>query len=180
MTEPMARLGANVLGVDMSSVAIEVAQKHALGDPALSSLQYEQAPVEQLIERDMKYDAVLALEIVEHVAQPDEFIRNCAALVAEGGVLFVSTLNRTTLSYLFGILAAEHVLGWLPRGTHDWNKFLTPEEVNDVISKHTKLTPQEVMGIAYEPITSRFRTVRDTSVNYILCARRQITGVKEE
>lgn len=163
-----------MLGIDMSEVAIEVAREHAKLDLTLSSIEYERGAVEQLVERGDTFDAVLALEIVEHVQNPAQFIRDCAALVAPGGVLLLSTINRTPMSYLAAIVAAERLLGWLPRGTHDWNRFPRPEEVAEVIREDTLLSPVDTVGVALSPLTGRFRLARDTSVNYIIAATRSV------
>ncbi len=175
MTEPMARLGANVLGVDMSAEAIAVARRHLQHDSILAraaNLRYEQAAVEDLVSRGDKFNVVLALEIVEHVAEPAQFIRDCCSLVADGGLLVLSTLNRTALSYALGIVVAERVLQWLPRGTHSWSKFPRPEEVSEVIADGTGLVPEEVVGLSFNPLWGTFQIVDDTSVNYFLSATR--------
>lgn len=171
----MARLGANVLGIDMSPDAIAVAEKHYQLDEILArqgNLRYEQAAVEDLATRGDRFNVVLALEIIEHVTEPAQFIRDCCALVQNGGLLVMSTLNRTLLSYALGIVAAERVLQWLPPGTHDWSKFPRPEEVADVIADGTGLVPGSAVGVAYRPVSGSFRIVQDTSVNYIICATR--------
>lgn len=135
-------------------------------------LHYREAAVEDLSAAKSTYDVVLALEIIEHVAEPALFVSHCASLVRHGGVLILSTLNRTVASYVQGIVAAERILGWLPRGTHDWTKFPTPEEVADIIDKKTDLTPHEVVGISYNPLKGSFSIVQDKSVNYLLTAIR--------
>lgn len=171
----MARLGANVLGVDMSKESLQVARYHATKDPYLEKcglLQYNEAAVENLVASKSNFDVVLALEIIEHVAEPTAFVKDCASLVREGGLLVLSTLNRTIASYALGIVAAERILGWLPPGTHDWNKFPRPEEVADIIKTETKLGSTEVVGVTYRPLSGTFSVVEDSSVNYILIAKR--------
>lgn len=177
MAEPFARLGASVLGVDMSKESIEVAKHHASMDSFLTSsglLKYKEAAVEDLVAAESSFDVVLALEIIEHVNEPTAFVRNCASLVREGGVLIISTLNRTLKSYALGIIAAERILGWLAPGTHDWNKFPRPEEVAHIIKAETKLVPEEVIGIGYNPLSGTFSIVNDIDMNYILAARRPL------
>ena len=183
VTEPLARLGANVLGIDMSTVAIDVARVHKQTDPLLvldGLLEYEKAAVEDLVSRGSTFDAVLALEIIEHVEQPDQFLIDCASLVNPGGVLIMSTLNRTTASWLLGIVAAEQILRWLPRGTHDWNKFVSPDDVRNVLLERTELIPHELVGVNYNPLTRRFSITDDTSVNYILSATRPLKTKESE
>lgn len=173
VTEPMARLGANVLGVDMSPEGIAVAKEHARQDIELASsdrLKYEQGAVEDLAASGAKFDVVLALEIVEHVAHPSAFVRDCASLVADGGLLIMSTLNRTAASYALGIIAAERILRWLPVGTHNWTRFPRPDELSSIIDSDTELTPDELVGVALDPRTGRFSIVKDVSVNYIMTA----------
>lgn len=175
VTEPIARLGAKVLGIDMSKESLDVAKFHASKDPYLvtsNRLEYKEAAVEDLVMDTTTFDVVLALEIVEHVANPTAFVCACASLVREGGVLVISTLNRTVASYALGIVAAERILRWLPRGTHDWTKFPRPEEVAHIIQTETELTPAEVVGIGYRPLSGTFTIVEDTRVNYILTATR--------
>lgn len=161
----------------MSSEGIGVARAHAVKDPAIASndvLRYREAAVEDVLNSGEDFDVVLALEIIEHVSEPAKFLTNCASLVREGGVLILSTLNRTAASYALGIIAAEHVLGWLPPGTHDWTKFPTPEEVADIIRRETKLVPEEAVGVAYNPFRGSFSLVETTNVNYMLTASHPI------
>lgn len=171
----MARLGATVLGIDKSREGIAVARHHAEQDPEFlgsNRLMYEEAAVEDLVASTQNFDCVLALEIVEHVNEPASFITNCSALVRPGGLLVLSTLNRTVASYALGIVVAERILGWLPPGTHDWKRFPTPEEVSDVIERRTALVTDDVVGIAFNPLFGNFSIVKDTSVNYMLTAVR--------
>lgn len=173
VAEPLARLGANVLGVDMSVAGINAARAHAAGDPLLvrrRSLRYEVCSVEDLIRAGNSFDTVLALEIVEHVASPASFLQNCSALIKPGGLLVISTLNRTAASYILGIIGAEYVLQWLPKGTHDWRRFPAPSEVAAVLESDTDLICDEVVGLSFNPLTNNFSLSGDTKVNYILTA----------
>jgi 2-polyprenyl-6-hydroxyphenyl methylase/3-demethylubiquinone-9 3-methyltransferase len=163
--EPLARMGGDVTGIDADPVAIDVAKNHA-ADAGLK-IQYHNKSAEEL---KTKYDAVLALEIIEHVDDPAAFVKACTKLLKPGGIIIFSTLNRTAKSFAFGIVAAEYILNWVPRGTHDWKKFIRPSE----LSKHVKaagLTPQNISGLSYSPLENDFRISKtDTSVNYFLSA----------
>ena len=166
--EPMARLGATVTGIDASDRNIGVARLHAkrMG----MAIDYRAMPAETLRDEGARYDVVLALEIVEHVADVDLFLACCAALVKPGGVLILSTLNRTTKAFALAIVGAEYVMRWLPRGTHDWRKFLKPSEVARGL-RAAGLTVEELAGIVYSPITGRWRIdAHDLDVNYMLLA----------
>lgn len=157
-------------GIDKSTEGIAVARHHLSTDHMLSSsnrITYEEYAVEDIAS---VFDVVLALEIIEHVSSPDIFLRHCASRVRPGGALVLSTMNRTALSYALGIVAAERILGWLPRGTHDWTKFPTPEEVADVLERQTGMKTVEVRGVRFNPLTGGFYLHDDTSVNYILAA----------
>jgi 2-polyprenyl-6-hydroxyphenyl methylase / 3-demethylubiquinone-9 3-methyltransferase len=172
-TEPLARLGADVLGVDMAAEGIAVARAHAdqdCGLAAAGNLRYEVCAAEDLVARGAAFDAVLALEVVEHVAEPNQFLRNCAALVKPGGLLVLSTLNRTAASYALGVVAAERVLRWLPEGTHDWSRFPTPHEVAASLESEGGLRCDEVVGVSFNPLSNSFSLSADTSINYILTA----------
>jgi 2-polyprenyl-6-hydroxyphenyl methylase / 3-demethylubiquinone-9 3-methyltransferase len=177
VTEPLARLGADTLGVDMAVEGIEVAKSHMHLDPALANsgnLRYQVAAVEHLAKEKNVFDVVLALEIVEHVAQPGQFLQDCAALVKPGGVFILSTLNRTAASYALGIIAAERVLRWLPAGTHDWTRFLTPEEITNSLESESNMTCDHPIGLSFNPATNAFFISDDVSVNYMLTASKSL------
>lgn len=162
-SEPMARLGADVTGIDADPVAIGVAREHA----ALSGLDivYKNDSAENLKE---SFDIVLALEVIEHVSDPEEFVRHCARLVKPGGIVIFSTLNRTAKSYALGIVAAEYILGWVPKGTHTWKKFIRPSELSRM-ARQAGLESKTLSGLIYKPLTKSFEISQtDTSVNYFL------------
>jgi len=166
--EPMARLGATVTGIDASDRNIGVARLHA--ERMGLSIDYYASTAEALRDQGKQFDVVLALEIVEHVADVDLFIACCAGLVKPGGVLILSTLNRTTKAFALAIVGAEYVMRWLPRGTHDWRKFLKPSEVARGL-RAAGLQVEELAGIVYSPITGRWRIdPHDLDVNYMLLA----------
>ncbi|MFT5539731.1 MAG: 2-polyprenyl-6-hydroxyphenyl methylase/3-demethylubiquinone-9 3-methyltransferase [Alphaproteobacteria bacterium] len=167
VAEPMARLGARVTGIDPSAKNIGTAQAHArqMG----LDITYRAATAEMLAQESARFDLVIMLEVVEHVADVTAFFEAATALVKPGGMLIAATLNRTLKSYALAIVGAEYVMRWLPVGTHHWNKFLTPEE----LSAHARacgLHVQSVAGMIYNPLTGRWRTGTDTSVNYMLSA----------
>lgn len=168
VSEPMCRLGAAVTGVDAADRNVAVARHHA--DAAGLAIDYRVDTAERLRDAGETFNVVLALEVVEHVADPTLFLGCCAALVAPGGVMIVSTLNRTAKAFALGIVGAEYVLGWLPRGTHDWRKFLKPSEVARPL-RAAGLSIEEVAGLVYSPITGRWRIApHDLDVNYLMVA----------
>lgn len=164
--EPLARLGATVTGIDADQIAIGVAKEHA-GQSGLK-INYETKTAENL--KKNVFDVVLALEIIEHVENPAAFVKTCAGLVKPGGLVIFSTLNRTAKSYALGIVAAEYILNWVPRGTHEWKKFIRPSE----LSRHVRaagLNPKNISGLVYSPLDSDFKISKtDTGVNYFLTA----------
>jgi 2-polyprenyl-6-hydroxyphenyl methylase/3-demethylubiquinone-9 3-methyltransferase len=170
LSEPMARLGASVVGADASETNIEVARLHAA--EAGLAIDYRATTAEDLAASGATFDVVLAMEIVEHVADVGLFVSTVAGMVKPGGLLIMATLNRTLKSYALAIVGAEYVLRWLPRGTHDWRRFLTPAE----LSRHIEasgLTVIDRVGVVYDPLRDRWsRNARDLDVNYMLLAGR--------
>jgi 2-polyprenyl-6-hydroxyphenyl methylase / 3-demethylubiquinone-9 3-methyltransferase len=169
VSEPMARLGAAVTGVDAAGEALAVARAHAEG--AGLDIAYRQAAAEDLAAAGESFDAVLALEIVEHVADPALFLAAAARLVRPGGAFIASTLNRTPKAFVFGILGAEYLLRWLPRGTHQWRKFLRPSELAAGL-RPQGLAVKDIAGLSYSPLTGRWTLSDDLGVNYLLFAVR--------
>ncbi|WEF23799.1 bifunctional 2-polyprenyl-6-hydroxyphenol methylase/3-demethylubiquinol 3-O-methyltransferase UbiG [Paracoccus sp. S3-43] len=170
VAEPMARLGAEVTGADAAQGNIAVARTHAEGQGL--AIDYRAATAEALAAEGQRYDVVLALEIVEHVADPAAFVATCRDLLRPGGIAILSTLNRTARSFGAAILAAEWILRWLPRGTHDWNRFITPDELA-AMAAGAGLAVAERRGMVFNPVSFAWRlSERDLSVNYILTARR--------
>jgi len=166
ISEPMTRLGASVTGVDASARNIATASVHAARQDL--AIDYREGTAEALAESGAQFDVVLALEIVEHVADVDLFLRSCGRLVKPGGLLFLSTLNRTAKAWVLAIAGAEYVLGWLPRGTHDWKKFLKPSEVARGL-RAGGIEPQEIVGVVYAPLSRKWSLNRnDLDVNYML------------
>ncbi|HWG79165.1 MAG TPA: bifunctional 2-polyprenyl-6-hydroxyphenol methylase/3-demethylubiquinol 3-O-methyltransferase UbiG [Stellaceae bacterium] len=165
--EPMARLGAGVTGIDAAAEALAVARAHAAG--AGLDIDYREAAVEELAAAGESFDAVVALEIVEHVADPALFLAAAARLVRPGGGFVASTLNRTPKAFAFAIIGAEYLLRWLPRGTHQWRKFLRPSELVAGLRQHG-LIAKEISGLSYNPVAGRWRLSRDINVNYLVFA----------
>ena len=164
-SEALARAGLDVLGVDAAGETIEAARAHAAGRDL--SLAYRTGVAEDLL--GQRFPVILALEVIEHVPDPAGFIATLADLLEPDGLLFASTLNRTARSFLMAKLAAEYLLRWLPVGTHDWRRFITPEEMGHML-RASGLRVADLAGLAYEPLTGRWRTSRDLSVNYLLAA----------
>ena len=166
ISEPMTRLGAKVTGIDASEKNIKIAKMHAK-ESGLEII-YVNASPEKLIDFET-YDVILNLEIVEHVDNVDLYIKSCQKLLKKKGLMFTATLNRSLTSYIKAIIGAEYILRWLPIGTHDWNKFLKPEELESYLTKE-KLLTQNICGLKFNPFTKRWKKSTDLSVNYIICS----------
>jgi 2-polyprenyl-6-hydroxyphenyl methylase/3-demethylubiquinone-9 3-methyltransferase len=168
--EPMARLGFTVTGIDAGAEAIAAAQAHA----RMAGLEvgYRVATAESIADAGERFDAVLALEVIEHVSDPKAFCRYLGVLVAPGGAAIASTLNRTARSFALAIVGAEYLLGWLPRGTHDWRKFLRPSELILGLRRN-HLLATEIAGLSYDPRAGEWVLSRDIEVNYLVMAVRQ-------
>lgn len=170
VAEPMARLGAEVVGADAAAGNIPVARIHA--EQQGLAIDYRQGTAEALAASGERFDTVLALEIVEHVADPQGFMTTCRDLLRPGGLIIASTLNRTARSFAMAIIGAEWVMRWLPKGTHEWSRFVTPDEM-DGLMRAAGLDPVDRKGMVFNPITWRWSlSDRDLAVNYIAAARR--------
>jgi 2-polyprenyl-6-hydroxyphenyl methylase/3-demethylubiquinone-9 3-methyltransferase len=168
--EPLARLGASVTGIDPAAENIAAAKAHASAQGL--DIAYEVATAEELAARGQSYDAVLLLEVVEHVPDVPAFLKTVAPLVKPGGVMILSTLNRTLKSFALAIVGAEYILRWLPVGTHQWQRFVTPEELASALSAAgLALTGTE--GLVYDPFSDEWRLGTDTDVNYFASAARR-------
>lgn len=170
VSEPMARLGARVTGIDASEANIKTALTHA-GEAGLT-IDYRAGTAEGLIEAgEGPFDIVLNLEVVEHVADPARFLRDTASLVAPGGFMLAATLNRTPKAFALAKVGAEYILGWLPRGTHDFSKFLRPRELREPMQA-AGLDVTGPQGVTYSPLADAWRLSDDASVNYMMVGRR--------
>ncbi len=169
LSEPMARLGAEVVGADASATNIGVASAHATA--AGLAIDYRATTAEALAEAGETFDIVLAMEIVEHVADLDLFIAETARMVRPGGLMVLSTINRTPKAFLLAILGAEYVLRWLPRGTHSYEKLVKPKELAAALGK-AGLDVSAEAGVVYEPLADRWKVSSDMDVNYMLAAVR--------
>ncbi len=170
LAEGMAGKGARVTGIDLSERALKVAKLHRLESGA--AVDYRLISAEDLAaEQPESFDVVTCMEMLEHVPDPASTVAACARLVKPGGWVFFSTLNRNPKSYLFAIVGAEYVLNLLPRGTHDWAKFIRPSELT-AYARRAGLEAEELMGMTYNPFTKVYRLERDTDVNYLLATRR--------
>tara|TARA_A100000164_G_scaffold192496_1_gene170889 strand:- start:677 stop:1399 length:723 start_codon:yes stop_codon:yes gene_type:complete len=166
MSEPMCRLGAEVTGIDASWKNIKIAESHSKKNNL--KINYIKASPEELKENE-KFDVILNLEIVEHVEDVDLYFKSCAKLLKKNGLMFTATLNRTFVSFIKAIIGAEYILRWLPIGTHDWNKFLKPEEIEEKISK-LNFTIQETKGLEFSPLSQKWKRSKNLSVNYIIAS----------
>ena len=168
LSEPLARMGAAVTGIDPSGPSIEAAKAHAQAGGL--AIDYRAITAEALAAEGHRFDVVLAMEVLEHVADVPAFLRTCAALTKPGGLFFCATLNRTFKSYALAILGAEYVLRWVPIGTHDWHKFVTPDELKSALSK-AGLAFSAIEGIVFDPLAGSWRRSADTDVNYMALAQ---------
>ena len=163
LCEPLKRLGAVMTGIDASNNNIEVAKLHS--KEMNLNIKYICCSPEN-INLKSEFDVILNMEIVEHVSNVDLFIQSCSKLIKKNGIMFVATINKNLKSYLFAILGAEYILKWLPIGTHDWNKFLTPQELEIIASKNN-FAGDEVTGMKFNPLSKKWYKCSDSSVNYI-------------
>ena len=173
LSESMAKLGARVHGIDVAANNIEVARTHARQNGL--AIGYEQVTAETAADRGERYDVVLNMEVVEHVADLPGFLSACCTLLDPRGIMFVATINRNPWSWLIAIIGAEYVLGWLPRGTHDWRRFVRPAELADLL-RRDGLEIRETTGVSINPLTRRFTLSDRTAVNYMLSAVRTRPG----
>ena len=171
LAESMAVAGAQAKGIDLSEKALKVADLHSLETGV--KVEYEYISAENLARKEAgQYDVVTCMEMLEHVPDPLSIIKSCAALVKPGGKVFFSTLNRNPKSYLFAIIGAEYLLRILPKGTHDYKKFIKPSELNEFI-REAGLELNELIGLSYNPITEVYSLGRDTDVNYLIATTKK-------
>ncbi|KQO71073.1 MULTISPECIES: bifunctional 2-polyprenyl-6-hydroxyphenol methylase/3-demethylubiquinol 3-O-methyltransferase UbiG [unclassified Methylobacterium] len=169
LSEPLARLGARVTGLDPAPTNVKVAQAHA--DAEGVPVDYRARTIEDVVAGGERFDIVLAMEVVEHVVDMPAFVAQAARAVKPGGLLFAATLNRTLRSFALAIVGAEYVLGWLPRGTHDWEKFVRPDELARAVEAGG-LIVTDTTGVVLNPLDGSWRASRDTAVNYMITAQR--------
>lgn len=171
LTEAMARAGAHAKGVDLSEKALKVADLHSLESGV--KVEYEFISAEDLADKEAgQYDVVTCMEMLEHVPEPLSIIKACARLVKPGGRVFFSTLNRNPKSYLFAIIGAEYILKLLPKGTHDYKKFIKPSELGEYV-REAGFEMNEMIGLSYNPITQVYSLGRDTDVNYMIACTKK-------
>ena len=163
LSEPMSRLGAEVTGIDASQENINIAKTHSLEKKL--KIKYICSSPEKLNTKD-KFDIILNMEIVEHVDDVNLFIKNCAKFLKKDGIMYIATLNKTLKSYIFAIIGAEYILRWLPIGTHDWQKFVKPNELFSICKKNS-LILKNSDGVSFNPILDKWTISKDLSVNYI-------------
>ena len=170
LSEPLARLGAAMVGADPSQTNIEAAQHHAAQSDL--PIDYRQTTAEELAEAGERFDVVLAMEVVEHVTDVNLFVECCAAMVKPGGLMIAATLNRTLKSFALAIVGAEYILRWLPRGTHQWDKFVAPNEL-EIAMERGGLRVIDEQGVIYNLLRDEWQLSSDTDVNYMLTAERE-------
>ena len=164
LSEPMAKLGANVTGLDVVEKNIKTASTHAKNQGL--KINYIHSTVEKISEKDEKFDVILNMEVIEHVSDVNLFINSCNKILAPNGIMIFASLNRTLISYGLAIIGVEYILGWLPKGTHDWSKFITPDELKILFSSNG-LKIDEIIGMKYNPLFDSWKRSEDLSVNYL-------------
>lgn len=164
LTEPLARLGGTVTGIDAGLKNIKMASFHA--EKSNLSIEYLTATPEILSEEGRRFDVITALEVIEHVTDPSRFVADCARLLKKDGLIFFSTLNKTLKSYFLAILGAEFVLKWVPKGSHQWDKFIRPSELHQIM-KTQGIRSTDLKGMSYNPLTGSWSLSHDLSINYI-------------
>jgi 2-polyprenyl-6-hydroxyphenyl methylase/3-demethylubiquinone-9 3-methyltransferase len=169
LSEPLARLGATTTGIDAAERNIAIATLHAAQSGL--DIDYRAATAEALAEAGERFDIVLNMEVVEHVDNVPLYMKSCADLVAPGGLMVTATLNRTLRAGALAVFAAENILRWLPRGTHDWNKFLTPSEIRALLTRNG-LAIADATGVVYHPLADEWRLSPDMGINYMVLAKR--------
>jgi 2-polyprenyl-6-hydroxyphenyl methylase/3-demethylubiquinone-9 3-methyltransferase len=169
LSEPLVRLGAAVTGIDAGEENIAIARLHA--EQSGLAIDYRVVTAEALAAEGARFDIVLNMEVVEHVDNVPLYLKSCAQLVAPGGLLFTASINRTPRAFALAIVGAEYVLRWLPRGTHDYRKFLTPEEIAALLRRNG-LKVTEKVGVVFHPLADEWRQSRDTGVNYMVLAEK--------
>jgi len=169
LSEPLARLGASVVGADPAEKNIAVAKLHA--EQSGVTVDYRATTAEALADAGERFDIVLAMEVVEHVADVKLFVKRCAEMVRPGGLMVAATINRTMKSFALAIVGAEYVLRWLPRGTHSWDKFVTPDEL-EIAMERAGLRTTDERGVIYNPLADRWSLSTDTDVNYMVLAEK--------
>ena len=167
LSEPMARLGATVVGADAAEANIKTASLHAQNQGL--EIDYRAITAEQLNAAGETFDAILNMEVIEHVADPQAFVSACAGMLKPDGIMFLATLNRTLKAYALAIVGAEYVLRWLPRGTHDWHKFITPQEM-EIMAAKAELELITSTGVSFNPLTDKWTQTGDMGVNYMAVA----------
>jgi 2-polyprenyl-6-hydroxyphenyl methylase/3-demethylubiquinone-9 3-methyltransferase len=169
LTEALAKEGAHTTGIDMGHAVLEVARLHALESHL--NIDYQETLVENFaLQHAHSFNVVTCMEMLEHVPDPQSVVNACAQLVAPGGYVFFSTLNRNVVSYIQSIIGAEYILRLLPRGTHDYQHFIKPAELGQWL-READLTIKDLSGLTYNPFTRQFRLTQDTKVNYLVCAQ---------
>jgi 2-polyprenyl-6-hydroxyphenyl methylase / 3-demethylubiquinone-9 3-methyltransferase len=171
LSEPLARMGSDMTGIDPAQGNIEIARAHAA--PQGLAIEYRADTAETLVAEGASFDAVLAMEVLEHVPNQAAFVATAAALVRPGGLLIMSTLNRTLKSFALAIIGAEYVLRWLPKGTHKWERFVTPDELARFMRRNGMRVIDRA-GIVYNPLGGKWRISSDTDVNYMMVAEKSI------
>jgi 2-polyprenyl-6-hydroxyphenyl methylase / 3-demethylubiquinone-9 3-methyltransferase len=171
VAEPLARLGATVTAIDPSPENIGAARRHA--EPQGLAIDYRACLAEELVAKGETFDCVVCLEVIEHVPDPAAFVAMIAKTVRPGGLLVMSTINRTLKAYALAIIGAEYVLGWLPRGTHQWDRFVTLDEMRGHL-RHAGLVDPSFAGIAYNPLSDVWSRGRDLDVNYLVAAAKPV------